>query len=222
MDFCKEQIKTNPLFCGLSENELELLLHFLTDGTEEYEEGESFVWDRHGYIGIVLEGEISLLTVDRFGKINVIETSSAPSAAGKSSASSAGGFGCLLENSGVTAVAKRKSTMLFFNYKKLCEWDFPNNKIQITLLKNIQSLLLSRFTDDGKRLCCLSQKTIRDKILFLLNTVPGDENIIKLPMNRQQMADYLAIDRSALSREIMKMKAENIIKDYCKNEFTIK
>ena len=59
-------------------------------------------------------------------------------------------------------------------------------------------------------------------MLTLLEKYRKDgENTVKLPFDREAMANYLAVERSALSRELSRMKAKGII-DYNKNEFIIK
>ena len=64
------------------------------------------------------------------------------------------------------------------------------------------------------------KKTTREKILSYLSAQSMKQNSqkITIPFNRQQLADYLSVDRSALSNELSKMQKEGII-SYHKNEF---
>lgn len=66
----------------------------------------------------------------------------------------------------------------------------------------------------------MSQKSIRDKLLLFLRQNREKEADVLLSMNRQEMADYLGTERSALSREMARMKKEGLI-DYCRNEIKI-
>lgn len=66
----------------------------------------------------------------------------------------------------------------------------------------------------------MSQKSIRDKLLLFLKQNREERNDILLTMNRQELADYLGTERSALSREMARMKKEGLI-DYCRNEIKI-
>lgn len=71
-----------------------------------------------------------------------------------------------------------------------------------------------------RRIHVMSQKSIRDKLLLFLKQNREERNDILLTMNRQELADYLGTERSALSREMARMKKEGLI-DYCRNEIKI-
>ena len=60
----------------------------------------------------------------------------------------------------------------------------------------------------GRRIHVMSQKSIRDKLLLFLKQNREERNDILLTMNRQELADYLGTERSALSREMARMKKE--------------
>ena len=68
----------------------------------------------------------------------------------------------------------------------------------------------------------ISNKTIRNKVLPYLSfmKLETQNSTFKIPFDRQQMADYLNVERSALSKELSKMKSEGLI-DYHKNTFTV-
>ena len=72
----------------------------------------------------------------------------------------------------------------------------------------------------GRRIHVMSQKSIRDNLLLFLKQNREERNDILLTMNRQELADYLGTERSALSREMARMKKEGLI-DYCRNEIKI-
>ena len=72
----------------------------------------------------------------------------------------------------------------------------------------------------GRRIHVMSQKSIRDKLLLFLKQNREERNDILLTMNRQELADYLGTERSALSREMARMKKEGLI-DYCRTEIKI-
>ena len=72
----------------------------------------------------------------------------------------------------------------------------------------------------GRRIHVMSQKSIRDKLLLFLKQNREERTDVLLTMNRQELADYLGTERSALSREMARMKKEGLI-DYCRNEIKI-
>ncbi|HML49612.1 MAG TPA: helix-turn-helix domain-containing protein, partial [Clostridia bacterium] len=66
------------------------------------------------------------------------------------------------------------------------------------------------------------RRTTRDKLLSYLSALAEEagRNEVTPPFNRQELADYLAVDRSALSRELSRMQAEGLLR-YDKNTFTL-
>lgn len=69
---------------------------------------------------------------------------------------------------------------------------------------------------------CTSSKAVRTRVLAYLSeeSVKADSTDFEIPFDRQQMADYLNLDRSALSKELSKMKSDGIL-DYRKNHFVL-
>ena len=90
---------------------------------------------------------------------------------------------------------------------------FIRNLLQISLRKN---LALSQ------RIFCTTPKTIRGRLLVYLSNqaAKAGSNHFKIPFDRQGLADYLNVDRSALSKELGKMRDEGILTTR-KNAFTL-
>jgi CRP-like cAMP-binding protein len=91
------------------------------------------------------------------------------------------------------------------------------------LIQNIIELLANKNVYLNRKLDILSKRSLREKILQFLHSysTSSKERIITIPYNRLAMADYLGVDRSALSRELSKMKADGLI-DYHKNTFILR
>ena len=88
-----------------------------------------------------------------------------------------------------------------------------DNLLQAAVRKN---MILSN------RIFCTSSKTVRGRVLTYLSEVSVQEGstTFQIPFNRQQMADYLNLDRSALSKELGKMQKEGLL-IFCRNTFTL-
>lgn len=72
------------------------------------------------------------------------------------------------------------------------------------------------------RIFCTTPKTVRERLLAYLSgqaAIHGNRSFV-IPLNRQQMADYLNVDRSALSKELGRMQAEGMI-EFHKNSFLL-
>lgn len=110
----------------------------------------------------------------------------------------------------------------------LCYLDFnhiiqpSNNVAHNKLLANTFKVLANKVLQINNRLQIIAQKKIKDKLLFFLNQqkTQQNKNPFTIPYNRQQLADYLLVDRSALSYVLMQLKEQGII-DYHKNKFTL-
>ena len=98
-----------------------------------------------------------------------------------------------------------------------CIPDEPMMVDVIAMISARKNLLLSR------RILHTSSKKIRDRLLSYLSYQAGLQKscYVDIPLNRQQLADYLSLDRSALSKELGKMKKEGLL-DYHKNSFVLK
>lgn len=68
---------------------------------------------------------------------------------------------------------------------------------------------------------CLSLRSTRDRLLaFLSSRLDKGRDTVEIPFNRQELADYLSVDRSALSRELGLMQKEGLLR-FHKNRFTL-
>lgn len=74
----------------------------------------------------------------------------------------------------------------------------------------------------SERIFCTAPKTIRGRLLLFLSSCSkkAKSSSFQIPFNRQQLADHLNLDRSALSKELGKMKRDGLI-DFYKNTFKL-
>lgn len=96
----------------------------------------------------------------------------------------------------------------------------PVSSYQAQLRANLLRILAQKNLYLQSRMEILSAKGIREKVLRLLQPYAKDGASFTLPLNREQMAAYLCVDRSALSHELARMQAEGLI-SYQKNRFTL-
>ncbi len=90
------------------------------------------------------------------------------------------------------------------------------------LVKNLFYTISEKNRSLVQKLGYMSQRTTREKLLSYLSDEAKRQNSssIKIPFNRQQLADFISVDRSAMSNELCKMRDEGIL-DFYKNEFTL-
>lgn len=215
----KEILKRTGLFKNMSIEEITNLLSDLDSKVYKYGKEEMILktGEVNRKIALVIEGVIHITKFDYLGNLSLIAIIKPGELFGESYALTDG------EKLGVSAVSETESTVLFidvekFNDEKINELDsfkkFNRNLMYILANKNIQM---------SKKLDHLTKRSIREKVVSYLSqvSIEAGSSSFEIPLNRQQMADYLCIDRSALSRELMNLKSENKI-DYYKNEFKLK
>ncbi|MBQ6381661.1 MAG: Crp/Fnr family transcriptional regulator [Clostridia bacterium] len=120
----------------------------------------------------------------------------------------------------VDAVANEPCEIVFLNVAKL--FSLPESETKNKLLKNLVAISSKKNLHLSARILHTASKTIRGRVLSYLSQEATKQNsrFITIPFNRQQMADYLSVERSALSKELGKMKADGLI-DYHKSTFKL-
>ena len=96
---------------------------------------------------------------------------------------------------------------------KLCSY-------HIQLIKNIMKMISGRNSLLNEKIDIIGQKSTRDKILAFLKSYKTADGIFSVPYSREEMAKFLCVDRSAMSRELSKMRNERILR-YSKNYFEL-
>ena len=96
------------------------------------------------------------------------------------------------------------------------------NNTQVCLLGNIIRILAQKNLFLSKKAEFLSQRTTRQKLLAYLSDMERrtGRSTFRIPFNRQEMADFLSVDRSAMSAELSKLQKEGVL-EYYKNQFTL-
>lgn len=111
-------------------------------------------------------------------------------------------------------IAKEDSKIIFINYNDLISFEDYNKAYYNQFLKNLYLIITKKINERNERIQILTRKTIRDKLLeyFNITSKKNKSKIIYLPFNFIDLADYLSVDRSAMSRELSYLKEEGFIK----------
>ena len=109
-------------------------------------------------------------------------------------------------------IAKEDVKIIIFNLNELINYE-ENDKIYNQFIKNLFIILNEKINEKNERIEILTKKTIRNRLLeyFNLMSKKTGSRFIYLPFNFMNLADYLAIDRSAMSREMKYLKEEGFI-----------
>lgn len=207
-----------PLFQDITADELARLDTVLSPRIKKISSGDflSCPEDVIEDTGIVLDGRIHMISEDFWGNQNIIAEFTENALFGEAHSISRTPMFFSL-------VAVEPSTLLFFKTQNLLDTACQGDSGALKLYHNLTSIIIQKKLYYMKKTDILSRRNLREKISAFLseeyqkNGTPS----FTIPYNRQQMADYLSVDRSALSKELSKMKKEGIL-DYKHNWFLLK
>lgn len=206
----------SPLFVGMSERDIEKVLSCMGVTSGLYAKGE-FVYrigDKVKAFGLVLQGSVHIVKEDFWGNRNII----ARIGAGQIFAET---YACLgMEELGVDVEALETSEVLFLDMKKLLEPCGQSCHYHKQLIQNLLHVLAGKNLLLTGKLEHVMQRSTREKLLSYLSEQSrlAHSPEFTIPFDRQQLADYLSVERSAMSHELAKLRKEEMI-EFRKNEF---
>ncbi len=212
-------IKKCPLFAGVPQYSITPMLGCLRAREKHYGKNE-FIFhtgDNVKEVGIVLSGRIQIIKEDIWGNNIILAELS-------EGALFAEAF-VLGEMSKIplSVFAAEKSDILFLNKDRTITPCSAGCDFHFDVSKNMVKILASKNIFLTERVEHLAKRTLRDKILSYLSSesAKAGSRTFTIPFNRQDLSDYLAADRSALSSVLSKLRNEGII-EFEKNKFTLK
>ena len=196
----------NELFDNIKEGNRIKLLQFLEANTLFFKKNSKDLALIFGEnrICIVKSGHIQVIKNDYNGNTTIIEDLQENSI-----------FGTITQgyyNTEYSLTCKEDSYVIVFDFESILQYDelktFYNQ-----FLKNLIKILSNKIIENNNRIEILTNKTIRDKILTYLQLLAkkSKSSTITIPFSYSIMADYLAINRSAMTREIKYLKTEGFI-----------
>lgn len=206
------------LFAGLEEGASRELLQCLGARTAHYGKGEFIITegDELTEFGVLLSGRGRAVKWDPSGRIIILTLLGQGSELGVMLAASGG------RRSPVTVEAEEEASAVWIAYERLlsrCEKACQSHE---RLLRNYIKAVAEKGLVLHERIDCLLRPTLREKIMAYLTRMAGERGrrAFTLPLNRSAMAEYLNVDRSALSRELSRMARDGMIK-YHRNDFEL-
>lgn len=198
-----------PLFEGISESDIPVILKKLGARTKKYTKNNfiRFAGDPADFIGIVLEGNIQILQDDFYGKRSIIATF------GKGTLF-AEAFACAgVSILPVNIIASDSAEIMFINSNHIFELDGCECGFHHKLITNLLKIMAQKNILLNTKLQYSSHKTTAEKIMAYLNDQARihKSNEFTISFDRQGLADYLGVERSAMSAEISKLVKLGII-----------
>ncbi len=212
-------LRSSPLFSGISAEEASAMLSCLQAEKKDFPK-EAFLLhagDTAESIGLILSGSILVIQEDIWGNRNIL------SKAGPGqtfAAAYACAPGSVLN---VNVFAETPVTALFLNVKRILNVCPSACTHHSRIIRNLLGDLAEKNLRFSEKLTHMSQRTTRDKLMSYLSAEAQRLGTYEfdIPFSRQQLADYLGVERSGLSLELGKMRSEELL-DFHKNHFALK
>ncbi|WP_409968624.1 Crp/Fnr family transcriptional regulator [Bengtsoniella intestinalis] len=206
----QSEFRHSPLFADVSYEEYQRMLICFQAKTNSFR-SESIICDfSEGgceQVGIIERGEASLIRIDEDGQETVLEELGAGGVFGRTLAFGATGL------DSVQVVCRSNCDVLFIDYShilKRCENACFHHSM---VVQNMLQLMADKAQHLSQRVDVLSRRSIREKLLCYLRhlAVQQGSETVHLPFSLSTLADYIATDRSAMMRELKRLRSENYI-----------
>lgn len=211
-------LKTTVLFRGFDDSEISIALQRLSAKEISYNKGETILHsgDNTQSMGVVISGSVTIENDDIWGNRTIL-----------SHIEKKGFFAetyALLENEPlmVNVVASEDCTILFLRIAILNNPNALSDKWRAKLVANMLEISAHKNLSLSTRSFHTAPKTIRGRVMAYLDSISikRHDKEFDIPFDRQQLADYLNLERSALSKELGKMQRDGLI-TVRKNHFII-
>lgn len=206
------------LFRGTTPEEIQTMLTCLHAQQHAYRKGEAILraGDQVTVIGLVLSGSAAIEYDDFWGNKSLLDSVGA----GKVFAET---YACIPgEPLMVSVVAHEQTDVLLLDARRLLQTCGHACAYHGKLIRNLLAIASLKNLNLSRRIFHTSAKSIRGRLLSYLSyqAVCSDSRTFTIPFNRQELAEYLSVDRSALSGELGKMRREGLI-EVEKNRFVL-
>jgi len=197
------------LFENISDKELLKLKRILRANTFQYPKNVNILSNvnRDDFIVLIEKGTLELIYTDYEGNKTIIEELTAGEVFGTLTSS--------IRSEGITCITKEDTLITYIEYDQITNDEIIKNDFYIIFIKNLIRMLTEQLNTRNVRVELLTKRTTRDKLLSYFKyidqkTGDGSKNI-KIPLSFTELADYLAVDRSAMTRELKYLKEEGFI-----------
>ena len=212
-------LSDTQLFCGIEEEDISSLLQCLAAVKRTYKKGEVIIPEGTitESIGIVLSGMAVISYGDIWGS-NSILGYVAPGAV------FAEVYACLPgEPLRISVSAAENTQVLFMDIARVLGTCPSACPFHARLIRNLLTVCARKSLQLSQRILHTSPKSVRGRLLSFLSewAIRSGSRAFRIPYNRQQLADYLGVDRSALCSELSKMRREGLI-DYQRSQFLLR
>ena len=204
-----EFLKDTQLFLGVSEDEISAMLGCLNARESGYKKGE-YIYHRGDIVGdimLLVSGKVHVQRDDFWGNSNIISTIDIGEMFGESCITPRGRE--ILNN----VIAIEDSTIMLFDVRRILTTCSSSCKFHNMVIENLFYAISDKNRKLVQKLGHMANRSTREKLMSYLSEQSqkqGSDSFV-IPLNRQQLADFLSVDRSAMSNELGKLRDEGLI-----------
>lgn len=212
-------IHSAQLFSGVSEEEVMAMLGCLEARTQNYPK-DAFLLragDTTDSIGLVLSGSVLIVQEDIWGNRNILSKATPGQTFAVAYACAPGAV------LNVSVTAETVVTVMFLNVRRILTVCTSACAHHSRVVRNLLGDLAEKNLRFGEKCTHMGQRTTRAKLLsyFSMEAQRRGSFEFDIPFSRQQLADYLGVERSGLSLELGKMRDEGLL-EFQRNHFALK
>ena len=208
-----------PLFDGIEMEDLSAMMGCIGGKTATAQKNQSICreGDPATHVGMVLSGAVRLEREDYYGNRSIVAHIGPGELFGET-------YACAgIKNLPISVVADEDSQVLLMDCRRITTTCSHACAFQSRIIFNLLRVVAGKNLVYDQKIQVTSRRTTREKLMtYLLNQAKlQGSNSFRIPYDRQELADYLEVDRSGLSAEISKLRKEGILESE-KNYFTLK
>lgn len=203
-------LKKTSLFGGMDEAEIESMLGCLGARTDSYRKNDYIlrIGDSPDSVGLLLDGSVLVVQEDFWGNRNI----RARLTKGQVFAEA---FACVPDAvMDVSVTADADSKVLWLDVRRILHTCPQACAHHSRVIRNLLTDLAAGSLRTNEKLTHISKRTTREKLLSYLSAEAQRQgaSAFSVPFNRQQLADYLSVERSAMSAELSKMQRDGLLR----------
>lgn len=208
----------SALFAGIRKEDMAGMLDCIGYHIRSYEKGAIIAFEEEtiNHVGVVLEGKVDMVKEDLWGNRTMLVRMGKDEVFGET-------FACGEDAiSMVTFAAAERTQVLFLSFSRVMHTCSHACAFHQTLIENMVRIIARKNRELMRKVEVVSKRSLREKILAYLSIQAQQQGkkTFEIPLGRLEWAQYLCVDRSALTRELAKMQEEGIL-DYHRNTFKL-
>ena len=201
----------SAIFDGIDKNSISSLLCCLQAETKKYGKGE-YILNAGGYtesVGLIASGSALVIQEDFWGNRNIISRITTGQLFGEA-------FACSDEALNVSVISEEPCSVLWLSVTRMLTSCPASCEHHSRMIRNLISSLAQNNLRLNEKLTHMGRRSTRDKLLSYLSAEARRTGCheFDIPFDRQQLADYLCVERSAMSNELSKLKKAGVLTFY--------